>query len=138
MVNEGEFENLARLGYELTSEPDEAYNCIAYAAGVNDEWWDPFGVWPDGVPQEDTVDALVEVYRRHGFEICPNGDHENRFDKIAIYAIEGSFQHAAKLLDDGTWSSKLGPDDDIAHRELAALEGAAYGHVAVYMRRQRQ
>ena len=112
MVNEGQFENLVRVGYELTSEPDETYNCIAYAAGITNEWWDPLGVWPDGIPNDDTVDTLVMVYGKHGFTICTDGKSEDGFEKIAIYAIEGSFQHAAKLLEDGRWSSKLGPDDD--------------------------
>lgn len=123
MVNESEFENLAKLGYEITSDPDEAYNCFAYAAGVVDEWWDPLGKWPGGNPERRCRRDARHGLRGAWLHGMPRRKPERGFDKIAIYAIEGSFQHAAKLLDDGRWSSKLGPDGDIAHRDLAALEG---------------
>lgn len=35
----------------------------------------------------------------------------------------------------GTWTSKLGPQEDIEHHELDGLVGDKYGTVAVIMRK---
>ncbi|MCY3693393.1 MAG: hypothetical protein OXI54_12245 [Chloroflexota bacterium] len=34
-----ELPHLASEGYEITSNPTDEYNCIAYAAGETDRWW---------------------------------------------------------------------------------------------------
>lgn len=141
MINEGLFPNLPGQ-YELTSNPDEGYNCLAYAAGIEDEWWDPLsGVWPDDIGPEDTIANLVLVYKRHGFVEhdgpLPLDDHEI----IAIYGEEeenGAFYHAAKLRSDGRWGSKMGPDDDLAHNTLHAIEGEEYGKAVVFMKRKQR
>ncbi len=135
MIDESLFPHLT--SYELKSKPTARYNCIAFAAGVDDEWWDPAGVWPPHVGLEDTVTNLIEVYKHYGFEICADERHEAGFGKLAIYATDDGviYQHAARLGDDGQWWSKLGPDDDIAHPTLQCLEGERYGRVVVFMRR---
>ncbi len=137
MINESMFPNLQKVGYEKKSEPTELYNCIAFAVGIEDEWVDPLGVWPSDVGKDDTVDNLVEVCQRYGFEICNDGNAEEGFDKLAIYATDGGaiYQHVAKLDIDGRWCSKMGPDDDIAHATLEALECDDYGQVVAFMRR---
>lgn len=97
----------------------------------------PAGVWPDGIGLEDTVVNLIEVYNRHGFEVCDDGKPEIGSDKIAIYATDNGviYQHAARLRSDGQWWSKLGPDDDIVHPTLQCLESDSYGRAVKFMRR---
>ncbi len=41
----------------------------------------------------------------------------------------------ARQLPNGDWTSKLGAEEDIVHRELRALEGDLYGTVAQVMAR---
>lgn len=137
MIDEALFPHLT--SYELKSKPTAKYNCIAFAAGVEDEWWDPAGVWPAHVGLEDTVPNLVQVYEHYGFELCDDGSPEPGFDKLAIYGTNSGvvYQHAARLGDDGQWLSKLGPDDDIAHPTLRCLECESYGNVVAFMRRAR-
>jgi hypothetical protein len=63
------------------------------------------------------------------------------FEKIALYADKNGLpSHAARQLPSGTWTSKLGPMEDIEHLMLEALEDAAgttsaYGKVALIVRR---
>ena len=57
------------------------------------------------------------------------------YEKIAIYAFVGQFTHAARQLDNGQWTSKLGFREVITHPTLAALSGGIYGNVHCIMRR---
>ncbi len=135
-VDESAFPRIHELGgYTPTSCPDEFYNCIAWAAAVSDEWWAPGGVWPDNFPDDHSVESLIKVYEHHGFLRCEHGAVETGFDKLAIYSKNNIWQHAARQLADGQWTSKLGPDDDISHATVEALEGPAYGSVVQYMKR---
>jgi hypothetical protein len=135
MIDESAFPNLSI--YEYRSDPTPRYNCIAFAAGVDDEWWDPAGVWPAHIGLEDTVSNLIEVYKHYAFERCNDGEPETGFDKLAIYATDDGiiYQHAARLGSDGQWLSNMGPDDDIAHPRLESLEGDKFGRAVTFMRR---
>ncbi len=44
------FPNLGDQNHKKTSEWDQTYNCIAWAAGDSDHWWDVETgyYWPDG------------------------------------------------------------------------------------------
>src|SRR5438067_2151577 len=68
---------LARTGYRLTSPPDPAYNCIAYAAGITHQWWwpdpDGFDYWPPGIPRTHTLDAFAQALATVGFVPCADG-----------------------------------------------------------------
>ncbi len=66
------FPSLIGTNYERTSDPNETYNCIAWAAGEDDRWWEPahpaFGYyWPPGAPEGGDVAALVRAYKAVGF-----------------------------------------------------------------------
>lgn len=63
-VNESDFPRLRESGYELTSDADEANNCIAWAAGDSQRWWEPIEgrYWPEGADRLYTVQALVQAY----------------------------------------------------------------------------
>jgi hypothetical protein len=66
---------------------------------------------------------------RHGYEPCTSSNIEVGHEKIALYTKDGFVKHAARQMDSGRWTSKLGYKDyDIAHHSLADLEGKCYGH----------
>lgn len=135
-INRSLFPHLTDGDFEETSAPDEQYNCLAWAAGIQDEWWEPSidGVWPDDLPQEDTVECLVKVYERHGFTECADSSFEPGIEKIAIYGNGDGYEHAARQMD-GKWTSKMGAGIDILHKDLDCLAGDFYGSVKRYMAR---
>lgn len=93
--------------FKITSPWSYDYNCIAWALGTDEKRFWPF--------VED----------------------ENGYTKIALYAIDGEITHAARQLDNGLWTSKLGPLNDIQHGNPEVIEGGFYGKVAVYMKKKK-
>lgn len=133
--------------YSLSSPetPDERYNCIAWAAGDDQQWWQPSGrrwhYWPRRVPLAYTLNAHRAAFRTLGYVDCDDGSVEAGWEKIALYTGEpyGLVTHAARQNEWGIWLSKLGPLEDIEHLTLAALEGPEqYGTVAAFMKRPRR
>lgn len=142
---ESAFPCLDSDGYVVTSLSNSQYNCIAHAAGDNTKRWDPTDFpkpgfyWPIGVPLEEGIDALVKVFESLGYDRCIGGELEPGWEKIALYADNyGMWQHAAKQLCDGSWSSKLGELEDIKHPHPHSVSGPAYGKVVIYMKRARE
>lgn len=134
------FPALAHTGFRETSPATDGYNCIAWAAGVSDRWWEPCAGyhWPDGVPRNYSVETLEAAYKAMGYKVCKDGALEEGFEKVAIFAIDKDFyEHAARQLPDGKWTSKLGKNKDIEHDLASALEGADYGKIVRYMKRPR-
>ena len=129
------FPQLVQSGFTPVSNPDGSYNCIAFAAGIDDEWWeDTIGYkWPG--PRSRFIDSLVAVFEGLEFVTCDNGLLEPGYDKIALYALGSIWTHAARQRSDGKWISKLGPDEDIEHNTAEGLQGARYGFVYCFMRR---
>lgn len=74
------------------------------------------------IAKEETLEAFSEAFAIKGFVRCSDGKVELGFEKIAVYALGSEIRHAAKQMKDGSWRSKLGPDEDIEHI-LAGLEG---------------
>jgi hypothetical protein len=138
---EGWFPKLTPADYEITSPKSEQYNCIAWALGQNDAWWEPASksgyYWPKDAPLDDRIESLVVVFKSFGFDVCLTGEPESGFEKIAIYGEEGAFLHAARQIEGGRWTSKLGPFEDIEHKNLNVLTrpDPAYGEVVIFMRR---
>jgi len=64
-------------------------------------------------------------------------DHqpEPGYEKIVIYGAYGEWEHAARLLSSGKWTSKLGPDEDIEHDSPQDLAGGAFGLIVRTMKR---
>jgi hypothetical protein len=133
--------NLHRDDFEERSPVDYDYNCVAYAAGVEDRKWWPCDNeeywWPPGVPAEETVDAFAQAYATIGYEHCEGPEQEAGYEKIAIYAHEEGPAHVARQRRSGSWVSKLGDLKDIEHWTLDCLIGDFYGQPALFMRRPR-
>ena len=128
--------NLMETGYEVTSEATKRYNCIAYAAGDESQWWsntDGYH-WP-GASRTALIDDLVRVFEEMGYEACTDANKEKGFDKVALFAKGTLWKHAAKQLLGGAWSSKLGLNEDIRHESLQGLSSRVYGEVHCIMKR---
>jgi hypothetical protein len=132
---------LVAAGFSETSPATREYNCIAWAAGRQDDWWWPdpglTSFWPEHAPRAETIEAFYATFALLGYEHCDHGQREPGFEKVAFYVRDGEPKHAARQLTDGSWTSKLGRDIDVAHT-LSGLEGPAYGQVTGYMKRSRQ
>lgn len=123
----------------LTSPADDAYNCIAWAADDTERWWWPDpqeqAYWPTAVPRVVSVEAFESAFRTLGYADRTDATLEQGKQKIAIFvSAQGFPTHAARQLPDGWWASKLGPQIDIEH-ELSAIQGPAYGAVALILGR---
>lgn len=135
------FPSLAGTDYAITSDYNEDYNCIAWAAEVDTEWWepDPFFIyfWPLGVPRVYALAAYVAAYSTVGYETCDEGILEDDFEKIVIYldSLTNRPLHAARQLNDGKWTSKLGKNVDIMHSTPEGLNGQNYGVATQFMKR---
>ena len=137
------FPQIAQRGYSVTSAETPCYNCIAWAAGDTRKWWwpdpSPFTYWPPSIPRENTLTRFVEAFRTLGYEPCLNADLETGTEKVAVYTdADGIPTHAARQLESGAWTSKLGREEDIEHAALAGVEGEQYGLVAQVLRRPKQ
>lgn len=141
MIDYSAFPNLTKDNHRRTSDPAGDENRSAHAVGARGEWWEPMEgrIWPIGPPFYDyKVDSLIRVFEQIGFVACDSAEHEPDYEKIAIYGDAGEYTHAARqLAADGTWTSKLGPDDDICHATLESLADGLYGKIVKIMRRRR-
>lgn len=138
-VIKGLFPNLQELtSFKVTSDPTYQYNCIAWAAGDSTQWWWPSDghYWPAGIAREETIEAFTQAFVQLGYAKCADGRIEAGLEKVAIYCDPGGTPtHAARQLDDGKWTSKLGQSWDISHTTTMGMECATYGVTTVYMQR---
>ncbi len=140
---EQDFPGLQTGEWRVTSDADEAYNCIAFAVHDTRQFWDPslVGVrgyyWPPGVSREDNLQSWIRALEMNSYMVCDSGELESGGEKIVIYVdTDGVPQHVARQLPDGKWTSKLGKGEDIQHDSLESLEGGFYGKAAVFMMRR--
>ena len=125
----------------FTSRRTFTYNCFAYAARDYSRIWDPRpnanAWWPEGVANDETVDAFTAAYARHGFEVCDGDAVEAGFEKIALYSVRGAVKHAARQMPSGKWRSKIGPEyEDIEHETPGELESELYGRLTLFLKRK--
>lgn len=134
------FPGLQATSFRVTSPPDTAYNCVAWAVEDPARWWDPADehgyYWPTGVRRELSLTNLIAALATMGFEECENAALELGFQKAAIYSDHGWPTHVARQLASGAWTSKLGVSEDIEHATLEGLEGAIYGRVVRVLKRR--
>jgi hypothetical protein len=141
------FPKLAVDGWKKTSEATSDYNCFAFALRDQSDWYSPLQIWgyhwpAEKLPRNTTLATMIELYRHEGgFEPCENGEYEEGFEKIALYVNQaGDVTHAARQIDSGTWTSKLGNLPDVEHSLLGSLEDAGvkfgdYGKAAKFLKR---
>jgi hypothetical protein len=139
-VIEAAFPGLRGTDWRESSQAEDCYNCIAWAADVTSQWWWPSDgsgktFWPETVPNAVTLVTFRAAFATLGYAVCNDETLEVGFEKVAIFTNEqGIPTHAARQLDNGHWTSKLGRLEDIEHL-LRAIEGIVYGSVALLMRR---
>jgi hypothetical protein len=143
---EGDFPALSEHNSYVTSHATKHYNCIAWAAGEDfRRWWpDPMGVgfWPASAPREVTMQAFLVAFATLGFEPCGDGAFEAGVEKIVLMGRGDATgwivpTHAARQLESGAWTSKLGSLEDIRHETVDVIEGPLYGEAVEYMSRPR-
>lgn len=140
---EASFPHLRGSPYEAVSHRDQRYNCIAFAAGVTDQWWEPVphgraGVhWPPQAPNEYTIEAFVAAFGTLGYVLCHGPNVEPGVEKVVLYVKDDRPTHAARQTEDGWWVSKLGRSYDIEHRYVGSVSSPDYGEPKVYLRRPR-
>ncbi len=137
------FPKLGVTDFKVKSDCDVQYNCIAHALDENDRFWDPIApppyYWPPGVPREPTLKSYIAACATKGYEPSNSLDAEDGYDKVVIYIDDNGVPlHAAKLLPNGRWTSKLGENWDIEHKTLHGLSGKKYGSPKQGLRRPKQ
>ena len=86
------FPRLASEGYQITSEPNGEYNCIAYAAGETDRWWAHLDgyYWPESANRSALVQSLIQVFNNRGrsnSRICGAIVMLRGYNETALFAI---------------------------------------------------
>ncbi len=77
----------------------------------------------------------MRAFAHVGYERSRSVDLDPGTSKVALFVDQsGEPTHAARQLQSGYWTSKLGQAEDIEH-ELLALESDVYGTVAVVLAR---
>ena len=149
------YENLAASGFDIVNDckSDRTidlpvhYNCIAWAAGDDTQWWWPWDLggyyWPEGLPKEapgtETLENFINAFKTRRYVECESAEIEDEFEKVALFAnYRNKPTHAARSLLDGSWTSKLREGEDIRHPTLFALEGRRYGKAVVFLKRKRE
>lgn len=139
-ISPREFPRSEEEPFDITSPQDKSYNCIAWAAQIDNRFcWPghhPSEFWPPTLKKEETIDALMAFYELYGYVVCADDKFEEGFDKIALFEKDGKPTHAARQLGPDLWSSKLGREWDVSHT-LAAMQDGYYGNPTVFMKRKK-
>ena len=138
------FTGLQSQNYLETSVETDHYNCIAWALNDTQQWWWPtprYGCyWPPGVPRDNKRETVTKVFEIHGYIKCDiDVTPEAGYEKIVIFEHpDWGVQHAARQLQDGEWTSKLGEWEDIKHKTPDSLKCDDYGKVVQVLKRRRK
>ena len=145
----GYFPDLETDGsFVVNSDPNFFYNCIGFAIGYEDVWVAPsqrgripWFWWPETVAFNDLPGSLIATFQYFDFEICTNDLPEEGFDKVALYSKDGHWKHAARIIGENLYHSKLGESYDIFHRGGDVLNRStrpedSYGEPFIFMRRR--
>src|SRR4051794_32435817 len=128
MIQGRDFPRLTEHNHRVTSPATAEYNCIAWSAGVTDRWWQPGVYWPVATPEDDFgIGVLEQAFVALGFEGCDDDSLEVGFEKVALYGSSLFYNHAARQLPDGKWTSKLGRSEDIEHGTPNDVAGGVHG-----------
>lgn len=136
------FPKLHGTPWEIKSRKTRRYNCLAWAAREKHRRWDftKGAHWPPGVKRASGIAYLVGAFQAEGFSVCNESDcrkYDSTADSIVVYEMNRIGMHAARLLANGMWSSKLGDVEDVQHKTPEDISGTTYGNPIVYMKRKR-
>lgn len=76
--------------FEITSPESPAYNCVAWAVGQTETWWEAEAgfAWLPQVPAENRMSTLKLFFENFGFSTCFNALPETGFEKIALFSSD--------------------------------------------------
>jgi hypothetical protein len=139
---ENKFPRLCGTVWAIKSRRTRRYNCLAWAAREKHRRWDfaKGAYWPKGVKRASGIAYLVGAFQAEGFSVCKKDDcqkYDSTADLIVVYEKHRIGTHAARLLANGMWSSKLGDIEDVQHQTPEDVGGDEYGDPRVYMKRKR-
>ncbi|MDA1018365.1 MAG: hypothetical protein O3A00_28410, partial [Planctomycetota bacterium] len=81
-----DFPRLDSSQFEVTSSPDVGYNCVAWAAGDSERWWQPGKYWPGtSTGNEFGIATLEDAFKSLGYVECQDSSLEQGFEKVALY-----------------------------------------------------
>ena len=140
------FPRLDDDNHEKTSPESTQYNCIAWAAGINNLHIWPSGAeglmaepeitWPEGIRNDECIEAFVEYFESLGYALCDGPDFEEGFLKIVFFAENEEPTHACRQLPSRKWTSKMGSNGvDIEHTNLECIAGGWYGVPTAFLKR---
>lgn len=128
--------------FEITSDCTPAYNCIGWALGMNDVWVGldhpsnySWAWWPKEVACNEEKSSLISLFEHFGFELCNSAAVEEDYDKVALFADEEGWTHAAKVIGENVLHSKIGTAWDIHHSGGNLFASSEYGSIFAYMKR---
>jgi hypothetical protein len=85
MTADHDLPRLTPQNHRVTSPAAIEYNCIAWAAGDTENWWQPGVYWPVETPVSNYgINALEAAFRALGFEACDDDGPEPGFEKVAL------------------------------------------------------
>ncbi len=137
MIDSNDFPYLSPTNHRITSPQDGDYNCIAWSFQDNSRWWEPGYYWPSSFHHGDYgIATLIKLFQDAGFVSCETDTVEEGFEKVAVYGSTFLYTHAARQLNNGMWTSKLGKLEDIEHHTPHDIAGGVYGEVVEIMKRE--
>jgi len=86
----------------------------------------------------------MSAFEALGYQLCFDTAFEEGVEKVALYATtdrDGAVvapTHAARQLESGEWTSKLGQCEDVRHATPDSVNGPLYGRSVCYMSRARR
>jgi len=114
IMNRNLFPRLTQQNHQITSPAVPDYNCIAWAVGDVERWWQPGVYWPIEIQSNAVgVADLERAFESLGFMRCSGDEIELEFEKVALYGDSMFYTHASRQLSSGKWTSKLGEMEDI-------------------------
>jgi hypothetical protein len=134
---EYDFPRLIGKEFDLSDESFN-YNCLAYALGDHNQWWEPPRApgqyWPPGFSEDVTIQTVEKIIRVHGYTKEVELGSMPEADAIAIYGIGEEWAHFAKF-SGGKWEAKLGCGHDVQGVNLSDMEVPIYGKVVKILSR---
>src|SRR4051812_8585354 len=100
MIDYAVFPFLTPINHQITSPEAPSYNCVAWAAGNTDFWWQPGTYWPIPVQPGDYGPGVLEqLFLSLGYKDCGNNAAlEPGFEKVALYGSGVYYTHVARQL----------------------------------------